>query len=146
MHYSSQPTDRCKSRSEPITENSSDAPRQRFIPLAPDDHARRMAPYGRSSLPLHSRLGSAPGNRGSTSHELPYIPLHHAGRDTADRTGGECAPAARPGAKTQLPFAALPHDLRKDPRLRGKDKAILLAAALLESHALSPRARPPTPG
>ena len=37
-----------------------------------------------------------------------------------------------PGAKTQLPFAALPHDLRKDPRLRGKDKAILLAAALLE--------------
>jgi Helix-turn-helix domain len=31
-----------------------------------------------------------------------------------------------------LPFAALPHDLRKDPRLRGKDKAILLAAALLQ--------------
>ena len=50
------------------------------------------------------------------------------------RTGrGECAlPHPDPGAKTQLPFAALPHDLRKDPGLRGKDKAILLAAALLE--------------
>jgi hypothetical protein len=30
------------------------------------------------------------------------------------------------------PFAALPHDLRKDPRLRRRDKAKLLAAALLE--------------
>ena len=44
MHYSSQPTDRCKSRSEPITENSSDAPPiRRFGPLAPDDRARRVA-------------------------------------------------------------------------------------------------------
>jgi hypothetical protein len=42
MHYSSQPTDRCKGRSEPITENSSDAP-PRFGPLAPDDRARRVA-------------------------------------------------------------------------------------------------------
>ena len=29
-------------------------------------------------------------------------------------------------------FAALPHALRRDPRLRGQDKAVLLAAALLE--------------
>ncbi len=44
MHYSSQPTDRCKSRSEPITENSSDAPPTRRIePLAPEDRARRLA-------------------------------------------------------------------------------------------------------
>jgi Helix-turn-helix domain len=35
-------------------------------------------------------------------------------------------------ARKSRPFAALPHELRKDPALRGKDKAILLAAALLE--------------
>ena len=33
----------------------------------------------------------APGNGGS-DRELPHIPLHHAGRGPADRTGGECAP------------------------------------------------------
>ena len=55
----------------------------------------------------------------------------HAGRSPADRTGGECAPRKR--AKTQsLPFAALPHELRKDPRLKGNRTAIVLAAALLE--------------
>src|SRR5512135_2938729 len=40
MHYSSRPTNKCKGRSEPITENSSDAPPIRcFGPLAPDDLA-----------------------------------------------------------------------------------------------------------
>jgi hypothetical protein len=51
------------------------------------------------------------------------------------RTGrGESAlPRQNPGAKTQsLPFAALPHQLRKDPRLKGNRTAIVLAAALLE--------------
>ena len=42
MRYSSRPTDCCKGRSEPITENSSDA-LPRFGPLAPDDRARRLA-------------------------------------------------------------------------------------------------------
>ena len=57
----------------------------------------------------------------------------HTGRDPADRTGRQCAPAQDPGAKTQsLPFAALPHELRKDPRLKGNRTAIVLAAALLE--------------
>jgi hypothetical protein len=42
MRYSSRPTDCCKGRSEPITENSSDAP-PRFGPLAPEDRARRLA-------------------------------------------------------------------------------------------------------
>ena len=42
-------------------------------------------------------------------------------------------PAQDPGAKTQsLPFAALPHELRKDSRLKGNRTAIVLAAALLE--------------
>jgi hypothetical protein len=54
----------------------------------------------------------------------------------ATRTGrGESAlPRPDPGAKTrsQLPFAALPHDLRKDPRLKGHRTAVVLAAALLE--------------
>jgi hypothetical protein len=51
------------------------------------------------------------------------------------RTGwGESAlPRQDSGAKIQsLPFAALPHDLRKDPRLKGNRTAIVLAAALLE--------------
>ena len=57
----------------------------------------------------------------------------HTGRGPADRTGIQCAPAQDPGAKTQsLPFAALPHELRKDPRLKGNRTAIVLAAALLE--------------
>src|SRR5437763_4721 len=34
--------------------------------------------------------------------------------------------------KTVVGFAALPHALRRDPALRGHDKAVLLAAALLE--------------
>jgi hypothetical protein len=44
MRHSSRPTNQCKGRSEPNTENSSDAlPTQRFGPLAPDDRARRLA-------------------------------------------------------------------------------------------------------
>ena len=42
MRHSSRPTNQCKGRSEPITENSSDAP-PRFGPLAPDDRIRRLA-------------------------------------------------------------------------------------------------------
>ena len=44
MRHSSRPTNQCKGRSEPITENSSDAPPpRRFSPLTPDDRARRLA-------------------------------------------------------------------------------------------------------
>ena len=53
MRHSSRPTNQCKGRSEPITENSSSdqvnlvsssAPQsRRFGPLAPDDRARRLA-------------------------------------------------------------------------------------------------------
>ena len=53
----------------------------------------------------------------------------------APRTGlgFSALPRQDPGAKTQfLPFAALPHELRKDPRLKGNRTAIVLAAALLE--------------
>jgi hypothetical protein len=42
MPYSSRPTDCCKGRSEPSTENSSDAP-LRFGPLTPADRTRRLA-------------------------------------------------------------------------------------------------------
>ena len=42
MRYSSRPTNQCKGRSEPSTENSSDAP-PRFGPLAPEVRARRLA-------------------------------------------------------------------------------------------------------
>jgi hypothetical protein len=53
----------------------------------------------------------------------------------ATRTGPgfRALPRQNPGAKTQsLPFAALPHELRKDPQLKGNRTAIVLAAALLE--------------
>jgi hypothetical protein len=47
----------------------------------------------------------------------------------AARTGqGSGAPPVR----NSLPFAALPHELRKDPRLKGNRTAVVLAAALLE--------------
>src|SRR5512147_2362600 len=51
------------------------------------------------------------------------------------RSGRRKTAPPRPdsGAKDQsLPFSALPHALRKDPRLRGKHTAVTLAAALLE--------------
>jgi hypothetical protein len=41
VRYSSRPTNQCKGRSEPFTENSADAP-PRFGPLAPEDRARRV--------------------------------------------------------------------------------------------------------
>src|SRR5512135_1295074 len=53
MPYSSRPTNQCKGRSEPIAENSSDAP-PRFGPLAPEVRARRLAQL-RSAL-----TGAAP--------------------------------------------------------------------------------------
>src|SRR5512135_2332265 len=58
----------------------------------------------------------------------------HASPAANLRTGwGESALSRQDsGAKTQLPFAALPHDLRKDPRLKRNRTAIVLAAALLE--------------
>ena len=42
MRHSSRPTYQCKGRSEPITENSSDA-LPHSGPLTPDDRARRLA-------------------------------------------------------------------------------------------------------
>jgi Helix-turn-helix domain len=47
--------------------------------------------------------------------------------------GSSAPPRQDPAAKTQsVPFAALPHELRKDLRLKGNRTAIVLAAALLE--------------
>ena len=44
MRHSSRPTDQRKGRSQPITENSSDArPTRRCGLLTPDDRARRLA-------------------------------------------------------------------------------------------------------
>ena len=65
-----------------------------------------------------------PGNRGS-SRELPYNPVLHAGRDPADRTGGECARGTQ--YKTSIPFAAIPHDIAADPRLSPTDLRVLAA-------------------
>ncbi len=44
MRYSNGSQAQCKGRSEPSTENSSDAlPTRRFGPLTPEDRARRLA-------------------------------------------------------------------------------------------------------
>ena len=44
MRHSSRPTNQCKGRSKPITQNSPDTPLSRRCgPLAPDDRARRLA-------------------------------------------------------------------------------------------------------
>ena len=53
MRHSSRPTNQCKGRSEPITENPPDAS-SRCGPLAPEDRARRLAEL-RSAL-----AGAAP--------------------------------------------------------------------------------------
>ena len=60
------------------------------------------------------------------------------------RTGrGESALPQRPGTQAQsLPFSALPHELRKDPRLKGNRTAIVLAAALLEYARSKPSCYP----
>jgi hypothetical protein len=61
----------------------------------------------------------------------------------APRTGRRESALPPPGAKTQsLPFAALPHSLRKDPQLRGNKTAIVLAAALLEYAKRKPSCYP----
>ena len=62
----------------------------------------------------------------------------------APRIGrGESALPQRPGTQTQpLPFSALPHELRKDPRLKGNRTAIVLAAALLEYARSKPSCYP----
>ncbi len=64
---------------------------------------------------------NCPTTRGSTPAATPRT-----------RRGKSALPPPDPGTKTQLPFAALPHDLRKDPRLKRNRTAIVLAAALLE--------------
>ena len=64
--------------------------------------------------------------------------------DADPRTGREENALPRPdrGTKIQLPFAALPHELRKDPRLKGHRTAIVLAATLLEYARDSPHCWP----
>jgi hypothetical protein len=64
VRYSSRPTNKCKGRSEPITENSSDAlPTRRFGPLAPADRARRLAEL-RMALAGSAPTFQAHGRRG----------------------------------------------------------------------------------
>ena len=94
MRHSSRPTNQCKGRSEPITENSSDAPRPTLRPARarrPRPTPRRAADGPRRRRPDVPGPDSTPGNGGS-DRELPHNPVHHAGRGPADRTGGECAP------------------------------------------------------
>jgi hypothetical protein len=65
--------------------------------------------------------------------------------DAAPRTGRGASALPRPDQGTNpppLPFAALPHQLRKDPRLKGHRTAVVLAAALLEYARDSPHCWP----
>src|SRR5271166_3678076 len=94
-------------------------------PRRPEGRARRFRPRVPGPDRRRGTGGAAvncPTTRCSTPAAAPRI-----GR------GFSALPRQDPGAKTQsLPFAALPHELRKDPRLKGNRTAIVLAAALLE--------------
>ena len=85
------------------------------------------------TLRRRSRPGYAPENRGS-DRELLHNPRHHAGRGPADRTREECAP--------NLAVLGLAPRVAKDPRLKGYQTAIVLAATLLEYARTKPYCYP----
>src|SRR5512135_2632119 len=99
--------------------------------------ARRPRPTTRRTAggPLCPGIPGPDARRGTGRADAVNSPTtRHASPAAATRTGrGESAPPhPDQGTKIQLPFAALPHQLRKDPRLKGNRTAIVLAAALLE--------------
>ena len=142
MRHSSRPTNQCKGRSEPITENSSDAP----TPHRSARSHRTTAPDGSPSCgrpsrpttapdaspscgrpspapPRRSRPGYAPGNGGSDAVNSPTFRYPMPAADP--RTGrGERAPRGT-HYHTGVPFAALPHDIAADPRLTPTDLRVL---------------------
>src|SRR5512135_3025925 len=84
--------------------------------------------------PLCPGISGPDSRRGTGRADAVNSPTTwHASPAADPRTGRGSGALLRQnsGAKTQsLPFAALPHDLRKDPRLKANRTAIVLAAAL----------------
>src|SRR5512135_3443758 len=109
----------------------------RRSPTLRTDRARSPRPTTRRTAggPLCPGIPGPDARRGTGRADAVNSPTtRHASPAAIPRTGrGESAPPhPDQGTKTQLPFAALPHQLRKDPRLKGNRTAIVLAAALLE--------------
>ena len=133
MRHSSRPTNQCKGRSEPITENSS-SDQVNLVSIAPPVPTLRPA-RARRPRPTPRRAADGPRRRradvpgpvtrrgtGGASRELSHLQVPDAGRGPADRTGGGAHQYARP-----CPFAALPHDIAADPRLTPTDLRVLAA-------------------
>src|SRR5512135_389301 len=110
--------------------------------------ARRPRPTARRAADGPRRRGAdvpGPDSRRGTGGAAVNSPTFRFPLPAADpRTGRrDSALPQRPGTQTQcLPFAALPHALRKDPRLKGNQTAIVLAAALLEYARSKPSCYP----
>src|SRR5512135_1935068 len=109
----------------------------RRSPTLRTDRARSPRPTTRRTAggPLCPGIPGPDARRGTGRADAVNSPTtRHASPAAIPRTGrGESAPPhPDQGTKIQLPFAALPHQLRKDPRLKGNRTAIVLAAALLE--------------
>src|SRR5512135_3568618 len=82
--------------------------------------------------PSCPRVPSPAPCRGTGGAAVNCLTTRYSTPAAAPRTGwGEGAPRGTQ-SKTSVPFAALPHELRKDPQLKGNRTAIVLAAALLE--------------
>src|SRR5512135_280230 len=116
----------------------------RRAPTLRPARARRPRPTSRRTAggPLCPGIPGPDSRRGTGRADAVNSPTtRHASPAAIPRTGrGESAPPhPDQGTKIQLPFAALPHQLRKDPRLKANRTAIVLAAALLE---YAPGAKP----
>src|SRR5208337_2599575 len=131
VRYSNQPPAQCKGRSDPFTEISPPASTtQRFGPLSPEDRARRVAEL--RTVLAAPRVPSPAPRRGTGGAAVNCPTTRYPTPAAVPWTGwGEGAPRGTQ-SKPSIPFAALPHELRKDSRLKGNRTAIVLAAALLE--------------
>src|SRR5512143_2564751 len=100
--------------------------------------ARRQRPKTRRTAHgPHRRGANVPrpdSLRGTGGADAVNYPTPRGTTPATDPRTGRVAialPHPDPGAKTQsLPFSALPHELRKDPRLKRHRTAVVLAAAL----------------
>ena len=133
MRHSSRPTNQCKGRSEPITENSS-SDQVDLVSGAlpcPDASAARRRPRPtprRAADSPRRRRPDVPGpvtRRGTGGAEPWSSPTFRYPMPAADpRTG--CGEGAHQRRQT-VGFAALPHDIAADPRLSPTDLRVLAA-------------------
>src|SRR5512135_1191651 len=121
---------------------------RKFFRRSPDTtlrHARAGRPCAttRRTADGPRRLGPdvpGPDRRRGTGGAAVNLPTFNRTRPAAATRTGQGSGA--PPVRNSLPFAALPHQLRKDPRLKRHRTAVVLAAALLEYARDSPHCWP----